>query len=260
MYLLLSRLLYCQFDPGAKQISLSHSDVAYNDDVFSLFNNVSCLQQLKCREIGIYYSPSPFGLKELSNAFIAYVEPFSFGNIAIGGMDYGFELYREYKLVIGLSKNLYDGLAAGVALNYHSVKIKNYGSDFAFYADMGLSLKIFNELFWGFSIKNINRATFGKEKDQIPTFLLTGISYLPVKDLSLNCALEKETERKENFLFGVNYDLINFISIRTGFSSEVSKFTAGVGLHYSVFNLDYAFIYHNDLGLTHQAGIIIRFE
>ena len=54
--------LFAQFNPGAKQISLSHSDIALANDVFALFSNPSGLSQLNWREIGIYYSPAPFGL------------------------------------------------------------------------------------------------------------------------------------------------------------------------------------------------------
>lgn len=47
---------YSQYNPGAKQISLSNSDVALSNDVFSLFNNPSGLSQMNWREIGVYYS------------------------------------------------------------------------------------------------------------------------------------------------------------------------------------------------------------
>jgi hypothetical protein len=48
------------------------------------------LAQLNWREVGVYYSPVPFGLTELSNGYAAYHEPFSFGSLAVGGMTYGF--------------------------------------------------------------------------------------------------------------------------------------------------------------------------
>ena len=51
---------YSQYNPGAKQISLSNSDVALSDDVFSVFNNPAGLSQMHWREIGVYYSPAPF--------------------------------------------------------------------------------------------------------------------------------------------------------------------------------------------------------
>jgi hypothetical protein len=89
-----------QMNPGAKQIAMANSDVALSDDVFSLFNNPAGLAQIGWRELGLYYSPSPFGLKELANGYIAYSEPLGFGSAGIGAMSYGFDLYRESRLLL----------------------------------------------------------------------------------------------------------------------------------------------------------------
>src|SRR5664279_2159419 len=84
-----------QMNPGAKQIAMANSDVALSDDVFSLFNNPAGLAQLNWRELGLYYSPAPFGLKELANGYIAYTEPLGFGSVGIGAMTYGCLLYTS---------------------------------------------------------------------------------------------------------------------------------------------------------------------
>ncbi len=258
--LLLSECVYCQFYPGAEQISLSNSCTAKEKNVFSLFNNVACLQQINKSELGIYYSPSPFGLKELSNAFIAYADSFSFGRLAVGAMYYGFELYNEEKAVLGYANKIYDGLYIGIALNIHTVSIKNYGKDAAFYLNSGLTVNITDRLLWGFSLSNINKATFGSEKDQIPSVIKSGLSYNPMENLTFTCAFEKETYYTENISFGIEYDIIEILSLRSGFSSRIPNYSGGIGIHYSVFNLNYAFVYHSDLGFTHQTDLIILFE
>ena len=58
--LLLLSTNYAQLNPGARQISLSNSDVALSNDVFSIFNNPAGLSQLNWREIGVYYSPESY--------------------------------------------------------------------------------------------------------------------------------------------------------------------------------------------------------
>ena len=45
-----------QITPGARQVSLSHSDIALSNDDFSIFKNPAGLAQINWREIGIYYS------------------------------------------------------------------------------------------------------------------------------------------------------------------------------------------------------------
>ncbi len=250
---------YSQYNPGAKQISLSNSDVAQSNDVFSLFNNPAGLSQMNWRELGIYYSPAPFGLSELTNGYVAYHEPTSFGSLGLGGMSYGFELYRETKIVLGYSYNYQNKFFAGAAINYQTVSIKNYGNDGALFFNVGGLAYITELLRIGFSIQNLNRATFGDQDDQIPMQINSGLSYDIAEELTINLALEKDIKYKASFQFGINYDIIENISLRSGFSNEPSKYSAGIGINYSMFSLDYAMFTHNDLGLTHQAGLIISF-
>jgi hypothetical protein len=261
LYLLLAlnSLIYPQYNPGARQISMANSDVALANDVFSLFSNPAGLAQLNWREVGIYYSPAPFGLTELSNGYVAYNEPFDFGSISIGGMTYGFDLYRESKVVLGYSYNYENILFAGATVNYHTYSIQNYGSTSAFYFNVGGLVYILDELRWGFVVNNLNRASIADIDDQIPMVLLTGFSFDILQNFSLNFALEKDIRFNPSIQFGIEYDIIEYLSLRAGTSNDPSRFTAGVGINYSIFSLDYAFFTHQDLGLTHQAGIIISF-
>lgn len=251
--------VFSQQNAGAKQISLSNSDVALSNDVFAVFNNPAGLAQMNWREVGVYYSPAPFGLTELANGFIAYNEPFSFGSVAIGGMTYGFDLYRETKFVAGFSYNYGNKFFGGITLNIHNISIKNYGSDISYYVNFGGLAYLTNNLRIGFSAHNINRATFGNEDDQIPMTFNSGLSYDVLHNFRINAAVEKDIRYPFSFLFGLDYDIIKYLSLRTGFSTEPSKYSAGIGINYSIFSFDYAIVTHTDLGLTHQAGIIISF-
>lgn len=258
--ILSSSIALAQFNPGAKQISLSNADVALSNDVFSLFNNPAGLSQLNWREIGIYYSPAPFGLSELANAYVAFNEPFSFGSVALGGMTYGFELYRESKIIMGYSYNYQNKFFAGAALNFHTISIQNYGNDNAFYFNLGGLVYLSDDFRFGFSFHNINRASFGNNDDQIPVVLNSGFSYDILKSFSINVVLEKDISYKTSLMFGVDYDIIEYLSLRSGFSNEPSRFSAGIGINYSFVSLDYAMFTHNDLGLTHQVGLIVSFD
>ena len=259
-FIALTSSIFPQIEPGAKQIALSHSDVALSSDVFTLFGNPAGLSEIKWREAGVYYSPAPFGFSEMANGYIAYNEPFNWGSIAIGGMSYGFDLYKENKILLGFSYNLLDKFFLGAVLNFHTVSIKTYGSANSFYLNLGGLAYITEVIRWGFSIQNVNRASFGKEKDQIPVVFRTGFSYDVMKNISLNASVEKDVIHNTALLVGINYDLVKYFSIRTGFSNEPSSLTAGIGINYSLISVDYAVFTHPDLGLTHQAGIIISFK
>lgn len=250
---------FAQYLPGARQISMGNSDVAKADDIFTLFNNPAGLSHLGWREVGIYYSPAPFGLSELANGYVAYNEPFSFGSIALGGMTYGYELYRETKILLGYSYNYENKFFGGIAINYLTTSIQNYGSDAAFYINLGVLAYLSERFRLGFAFENANRASIGNEKNQIPVVLKSGISYDLLEEFSFNIAAEKDLEYKTSFQFGFEYNIIEHLALRSGFSNEPAKYSAGVGINYSIFSLDYAFFTHQDLGLTHQAGLLISF-
>lgn len=257
---LISANILSQYSPGAKQISLANSDVALSNDVFTIFSNPAGLAQLNWREVGVYYSPAPFGLSELANGYVAYHEPFEFGSIAIGGMTYGFDLYRESKVLLSYSYNYDNIFFAGAVINYHSYSIKNYGNTGVFYLNLGGLVYILDKFRWGFFVNNINRASVADFDDQIPMILATGFSYDVVDEISLNFSLEKDIRYNPSVQFGIDYDIIKYLSLRIGASNEPSRYTAGIGIDYSIFSLDYAFFTHPDLGLTHQAGILLSFN
>ena len=249
-----------QMNPGAKQIAMANSDVALSDDVFSLFNNPAGPAQLNWRELGLYYSPSPFGLKELANGYIAYTEPFGFGSAGIGAMTYGFELYRETRLLISFSTSYLNKFFAGVSFNYHIVSIKGYGNKGVIYLNTGCLGYLTEDLKIGFFIQNINHSSFTPDEDQIPILLNTGLSYNIFDKLSLNFSFEKDIRYNTSVKTGINYDLTENLSLRIGSANEPAEYSCGIGIHIGYFNLDYSIFTHPDLGLTHQAGIIISFE
>ncbi len=258
--LFLSNICSAQILPGSKQVAVSHSGIALANDVFSLYLNPAGLAQLRWRELGAYYSPSPFGMSELSNAFAAYSEPFSFGTIGFGIMTYGFELYRENMISIAFSKRLERILYGGVTFSYKSISIDNYGNSKTFIVNLGGLVYITKYLRTGFAFDNISRATYGGYKDQIPSTLSFGLSYDFLDNLIMNTALIKEIDRSEVYSFGIDYQPVEFINIRSGFKNEPASFSFGVSINYSLFEFEYAGFNHHDLGLTHQFGVILVFN
>ena len=227
-------VLQAQMMAGAKQISIANSGVALSNDVFAIFNNPAGLAQINWREIGVFYSPAPFGFKRLANAFIAYNEPLSTSSLSFGAMTYGFELYKENKILLGYSHNFFNKLFLGLALNYHSVSIKGYGNKSVIYFNAGGLAYITDEIRWGFSIYNINRRSFTDEDDQIPTTFNSGFSCNILPEISVNLALEKDIRYAASLKFGIDYYIVENLSLRTGFSSEPSIYSAGIGINYSI--------------------------
>jgi len=251
--------VYAQFDPGAKQIALSNSDVAVSNNVFTLFSNPAGLAQIDNDQVGVFFSPSPFGMSELKNAFAAFSHPMNFGTIAIGGMVYGFDLYKESKISLGGSYNYQNNFFIGATLNYKNISIKNYGSKSAIIFDLGLLAIITSDLHFGFSYKNITRSSLSSATDELPVEILSGLSYKIIDNCTISLAIEKDIRYKASPRLGIDYKIIKYLSLRTGFSKNPNLYSFGVGIHYLMFDFNYALFTHQELGLTHQIGVIISF-
>lgn len=260
LYLLCMIEISAQQNPGAKSIALANADVALSGDAFSLFTNPSGLAQMNWIEGGVFYSPSPFGMKELSNAFFAASIPTAYGSFGLGVSTYGFELYQENKFVLAYAIRYAKNFFYGVSLSLNHLSIKNYGEDKTLAFSLGALYYITSDLRFAFDADNINKATWGKAKNQIPTIYRSGISYDVLQNVSLNAAIESEVGFNPSLQCGINYDLNEYFSLRSGFANEPAKYSAGFGINYSQFEFDYALFTHQELGLTHQLTVILGLE
>lgn len=259
LLLLISSECFAQIQPGARQVALAHSTVASGDDVLSLFNNPAGTALIRSREVGINYSPAPFEMKELSNAFASYCEPTELGNFSAGFSIYGYELYKETQFVFGYGKNISRNFSIGASAFYKNIAIKNYGSKGVFLLNLGSIVRINEDYSLGFYAENITRTTIASESNQLPTVLWIGAYANFLDELSFTAALRKELGFNPSLRLGAEYNLLEFLQIRFGVSNEPSTYSTGFGIQYQFIRFDYAFTSHPDLGFTHQFGVIFHF-
>lgn len=248
--------IYSQSGPGARQTAMGNSGVALADDAFSVFNNPAGLAQMDWRELAVFYSPSPFGLKELSSACAAWHEPVGYGSLAAGFTTFGFQMYRENTVLLGVSHK-FRSVLLGLTVNYHTVSIINYGTASAFYFNLGALVTLTNEVSWGLCVSNVTRSTVGGEAGQLPYGFSSGLAFSPSEDMVISASAVKQEGFAYDLRGGIEYLPVPFIALRSGFSSETNRFSAGLGIIYKWIQLDYAVFTHDDLGLTHQIGLVI---
>lgn len=255
--LLFSIEFFAQISGGAKSISLSNSNIISFNDVFSVFFNPAALSTSKNILFGAYYSPSPFGLKELSTANAAFVYPMDEFSVGLGFEKYGFELLNEKKIVVSVSNMVDTNIIAGISLTYQNIHIENYGDDSAFSLNFGTLFIIEKWLSTGFSVTNLLRSSYGSETGQIPFTYSFGVKVSPISFTDIYLSIFKEDNYPISFRFGIEYPLIKYLTLRTGFMNDPQSISGGIGLYYSFINFDYAVFTHSVLGLTHQAAIIL---
>lgn len=260
--LVLFRNSFAQFeliDIGAKPISLGGAFTSLANNSNAVYYNPAGISQLPFREISIFYSPAPFGLKELANGSVNFVEPTKFGAFGISAKSYGFELYKEITITATYSNNYRKKIFYGANVNFYNLKIQNYGSASTFGIDIGGLAYLTDFLRWGFAAFNLNRPKIGTQNDKLPQVYRTGISIQPRNNLNFVLDIEKDTRYTTSVKAGIEYSMYDMIDLRAGIGTEPTRFSGGIGLYYSLFGIDYGFYNHQDLGLTHQGTITINF-
>ena len=258
-------LILCQIQPvfgaferttrGSRPIAMGGASVATVNNPWAAFSNPAALQTIPQRTVSFFYSPQPFGLSELARGSFSYVEPTSVGTFAGSASRYGFELYREIILGISYGMNVTDRFAVGLHVNYYSLSIQNYGNDGTIGVDAGFLVEVTDDIRWGFAGLNLNAPTIGEAKEKLPQVYSTGISYMPIREATLVLDIVKDIRYPAELHIGIEYSMFDIVDIRGGTSSDPSTLNAGMGLHYSFVQLDYAFSAHVDLGMTHYFSL-----
>lgn len=242
---------------GSSVIAMGGASVASVNDPWTAFSNPGGLSTIDSRLLSLYYSPQPFGLKELAQGSFSFIEPTPAGTLAASGSRFGFELYREVDLQVSFGGNINDMLAAGASVHYYHLSIERYGSAQTFGVDVGVLAHLTDEIRWGFAAFNVNAPIIGRAREKLPQVFVTGVGYSPIPEVTLAADLEKDIRYQAELHGGVQYSFLDLVAVRVGTTSDPSVLSAGVGIHYSVVQLDYAFANHTELGPTHQFSLTL---
>jgi len=243
------------YTPGARSIGMGGVSVALVNNEWAAFANPGVLNSLQQRSISVFFSPQPFGLKELSRGSFSYVEPTSVGRFGLSGSRFGFALYRETALGVSYGNSVSDAFEYGLTLTYYSLIIQNYGTDWTLGVDVGALVHISDQVSSGFAAFNVNAPTIGTANEKLPQVYSTGIAYQPIPEATLGIALVKDIRFPTEFHVGLEYAIFDVVALRGGLTNEPATMNAGVGISYSFVKFDYAFSSHVDLGTTHDLSI-----
>ncbi|MBK8981924.1 MAG: hypothetical protein IPM38_06275 [Ignavibacteria bacterium] len=246
-------------ETGARATGLNGAFTSLSNNSLAVFYNPSGLGQLKFREISVYYGPEIFGVSGLSQAALSYTEPTGLGVFGAGVKTFGFELYRELTFSLSYGNVIREKVFLGVNANYYDLSIKNYNSASAFGLDIGAMAYITDFMKWGFSAKNLSGSSIGISKEKIPQVYRTGFTFQPLSNLLMIIEAEKDVKYPLSFRSGFEYSVYDIADLRTGISTEPVSFSAGIGLNYNMFQIDYTVNNHQELGISHQGSVTLNF-
>lgn len=263
-FLLFCGVIFCSqpgvaaFEPfacGGRSSAMGYSLVALRGNGWSAFENPAALPTVIERTLSVHYVPQPFELKELARVAASYVEPAAWGSLALSASQFGFELYKETRVVLSYGNDIVPSVNVGVNLNYYSLSIRNYGSAATLGVDLGLLVDVSERVQWGFAAFNINAPAIGAAKEKLPQVFSTGIAFHPIDDATLTASIVKDVRYTGELRFGVEYAFMEMVAVRAGATNEPNTVNAGIGIGYAFIQLDYSFSSHNELGATHQFSL-----
>jgi hypothetical protein len=240
---------------GSRAVAMGGSLVAVSNNQFSAFSNPATLSFQSERTLAVSYAPQPFEIPELSQIAASFVEPSPFGVFSLSASRFGFSLYKETRVGVSYSNTVTDQFMVGATLNYYSLIIQNYGSAGSVGFDLGGAVELSEYVRWGFVAFNLHGATIGEAKEKLPQVFSTGVAYMPMSGATITASLMKDVRYEAELHIGIEYVLMDLVSVRAGSTSDPNTLNAGIGIQASFVQLDYAFSSHSELGISHQFSI-----
>ena len=247
-----------RYDLGARANGLGNASVTIGD-TWSMFHNIGGLAQVE-DATAVFTYQNKYGIPEFKTFGGAFAKPILNGVAGVGVFRFGGDLYNEQKINVGFS-NQFGLTSLGLNVNYLQYNIEGVGSRGMVMLDFGGLATTTEEIVFGAQVTNISQAqlsSFSGEK--VPTVITAVLSYRPAKGLILNTEIEKDLDFDAYFKFGLEYELIEKIKIRTGLTTEPFESAFGVGFYPSSFDVDYAFRNNPNLGDIHELSITYRFD
>lgn len=226
------------------------------DAFWSSFHNQAALAYQKSFSAGISYG-NRFGIKELATRSAAVIYPA--GNASVGAVYscFGFPDFRRHHAGLACGLKLSDKLAAGSQVDFlsertsgeyrdHNMLAFGFGLMFSPGENVTAGIHVFNpvphsgDLFFGHSA------------------IRAGVGKLLAENLFGGVEVEMRTGSTMVFRAGLEYEAMEKIQLRTGFCTENTSFSFGVGYRMSFMQLDLGFVTHERLGVSSNVSLVFE--
>lgn len=263
--LLVINYSFASFAPmtlNARAGALGEAYIALSNDLGGLYYNPAGLSFINKRILGFTHLTLPESWTNVE--FVGGVLPFGIFSLGLGASLKNItnteELlfpFSENSLQVSMATKVMSNLSLGTTVYFYMTTLDT-GSAQGFGLDLGAIYELNSNLTLGLVAYNplsyLNWSTGTVEnverKDIVIGSCLNLNLGFPIKvlfDLSL---LEKPSFLNRVHI-GSEINPLSFLAIRTGYNGAKEGITLGIGLSFSKFNLDYAFLYTKDLSNQH---------
>lgn len=197
----------------------------------------------------------PYGLSELASWQLSACRAWPRLGAGAAAHRFGGDLYNETSMTLALAHRLSPDLSLGAALRYGRVAIPGYGAAGSALCDLGGQLRCSASVRAGFMLRNLFASRLGQCRESLPQSLQSGLAIYPAVGTALTIDLYLERGRGTELRCGGERLMGRHLILRAGFTTAELCLAAGFGLIRGELQLDYGFLAHPYLGLTHQCSI-----
>ncbi|MBI5573222.1 MAG: PorV/PorQ family protein [Elusimicrobia bacterium] len=266
---------------GARAVAMGECYVALADDVNAIYFNPAGLAKLSSREIGANYT---LWFEDINKSYIGYIHPpFKFGTLGLAvnyvGIpfekrtvedDFNYEKVTLSNLAISVAwgKNITEKMDVGAAIKIITEDLdakRNTGLA----VDLGGIYKLKEDFNIGVSLQNIGTDMDSDYKDPLPMNIRLGVAkklldnkltaisdfYMGIADGTMSIGLGGEYKLAEMFRPRLGYR----VRLNNNNLTGLTGLTAGFGIKYNKYHLDYALAPYGELGTTHRLDFIVKF-
>lgn len=252
------------FEPflaGPRLAALGGAAGAATGDIWTGSQNPAGFDGLACLTVGVWTSPSIFGITGLGRTGCAAGLPVGWGTAGMQISSFGLTRYRETELSISAGAPVATGVTFGLRVNGRFLKIAGYGSAFAPTCDAGIRIVLSDRFAMSCLLVNATGGRIGTSGESLPLVLSVACEFVPpATGLSCYAACTRELLTPVEWNAGIEYAALPGLRLRTGFSTEPALVCAGLGVTVAPVTFDYAFTHHWQLGATHQFSVSVAFE
>jgi hypothetical protein len=246
---------------------------ALRDDAYAVFHNPAALAWAGRVAAGAS-NVRPFGydFSSQNTGAAAFALPGRWGGLGTGirrfGVDYAGEtLLRENTFTFAhgfhLRRDRQSELAVGWAVGWYSLDFGRSvtGLEPGEASTVGLSFGavavVRERTRVGFHALHLNNPNIGdRDQEELRRRVSAGVSHAPYPGVETVLEIADELGEAVQYRGGVEFELADFVWARAGIKSDPSVFTAGVGLRWTGFQLDYGFSTGGGvLAETHHLGV-----
>lgn len=247
------------FQGGARSAGMANASVA-NRDLWANFHNQANLGFNEQKAIGFYFE-NRFFVENLATGSLALAFPTSRGSF-FGSISYfGYELFHQSKIGAGYSHKVFPNHAFSIQFDlYNAYQTYELGNKGALSFELGMAGNLGENLSYGIHLLNPTNSQLNKiEIYNIPSVTSAGLRY-EIKQLTASAEIEKNVYEALIYNLGIEYNLNNYILLRTGVSTGYSKYAFGVGFNFPNIQAGFSFAHHEILGYTPHFSLTYAFK